>query len=221
VALRIPDRLREKILKIDSLSDDITAQLIDALSGDTPKVTSDEFPAEVAKRITGISAQDATEILEALISLYMLRSTAQKSAHDITSDLVEAIKNTPRGAGEGVRDSESLRSRLEKLLSNRALEAATKAVSVITEHQAVYRSARIFTDVRSIFSDDIAKPPIAAVIVHNLKLSYSESGTRKEFFLALDTDDVQKLIDVLERAKKKDATVRKLLADAKLPHIDT
>jgi hypothetical protein len=70
------------------------------------------------------------------------------------------------------------------------------------------------SDIRPVFSEDIQSRPTGAVLVHSLKIEFMESGERKQFFVALDSSDLELMSEVLSRAKQKDLVLRKILADS-------
>ncbi len=76
------------------------------------------------------------------------------------------------------------------------------------------------TDIRPIFGPDPENEPESAVIVHTLKISYHEGRQIKEFFLALDPEQVDELIGVLERASLKSESLKRMLAGTDVSYID-
>ena len=54
------------------------------------------------------------------------------------------------------------------------------------------------------------------VVVHNLKIAYRTSSEYREFFVALDTLDVQALRDILDRALEKEKSLRAIAEKSNL-----
>ena len=52
-----------------------------------------------------------------------------------------------------------------------------------------------------------------------LKLAYHEAAESKEFYVALDTEDVRLLRDLLDRAIAKEAKLKATLSQSKFPYI--
>jgi hypothetical protein len=84
---------------------------------------------------------------------------------------------------------------------------------VVTEYQNVYASAKIISDIRPVFHENPKEKPKAASIIHNLTISYYVGNEQKKFFVALDINDVDYLMKVLERTKLKELTLSGLLKD--------
>ena len=181
-----------------------------------------DFPKRVARKVSALPEADALAIIESLVSVYMLFGRTGKPTSEIVNDDTESIlASRDKYSKPILTQREPFATRLESLLSIESLQGAIKALDIITEHQKVFTGARILTDIRPVFTEDVKKTPLAAVIVHNLKLEYFESDENHELFIALDHDDLTKLIESLQRALEKDSTLRRLLANSRLPHIDT
>jgi hypothetical protein len=96
-----------------------------------------------------------------------------------------------------------LKERLIRLLGIEAISVNSKAMALAYEHEHIFQSARIFTDIRPIFGYSVQDVPNRYIFFHTLKIRYTDDGRMKELFLALDTADLQNMIEVLERAKMK------------------
>ncbi len=77
----------------------------------------------------------------------------------------------------------------------------------------------MLTDIRPVFG---VRPeaPQAAVIVHNLRIHYHQGGAHRDFLVTMDSQDIQDLIDTLERAKVKAENLKVVLATAGIPDIE-
>jgi len=83
------------------------------------------------------------------------------------------------------------------------------------------REVRILTDVRPVFEPSAPEAaPAGAVIVHTLKISYRGDNSAKDFFVALDSEDVRQLTEQLERARSKAESLKSVLKAAEVPYID-
>jgi hypothetical protein len=76
------------------------------------------------------------------------------------------------------------------------------------------------TDIRSVFGqpEDL---PLAAGIVHTLKITYHVDDGMKDFYVALDDGDVRTLRELLDRAELKFASLQALLDRAKVPLLES
>ncbi len=87
------------------------------------------------------------------------------------------------------------------------------------EQPHVFGHARILSDIRSVFTasaDSIA----GGFIVHNLTIHYFHNGDHKEFFVALDNDDLNVLKEAIQRAEQKTGHLKAMLKKASIPYLD-
>jgi len=119
------------------------------------------------------------------------------------------------------QDKLRLTGRLAQLLEiEKSLGTTSKANDVLTEHEHTFCDARILTDMRPIFPSDLAVSPTEAVVVHTLKIAYHQDREHKEFYVALDFDDIQTLKTAIERAELKDQSAKSLLDKAGVQCLD-
>ena len=64
------------------------------------------------------------------------------------------------------------------------------------------------------------EPPAAAVLVHMLNITYYNARRRERFAVALDQKDLDKMIDVLERARAKEKTLRSMIKAQDVSYIE-
>jgi hypothetical protein len=139
-----------------------------------------------------------------IVESELSRTDALKNLSESVIDIIEKIEASEKKKIKNVsKDRASINSRLEYFLSEGGrLSIISKLRSVYTEHQNIFLSSRILTDIRPVFDDD-AEDVSAALIHHNLKITYQNNDEQKTFFVALDNYDVDALIANLEKAKKK------------------
>ncbi len=97
-----------------------------------------------------------------------------------------------------------------------------KAKELQTEAEHIFCEARMITDLRPVFGSNVTDSPEAMIIVHTLKLGYHDfqSQTHREMYVAMDADDIAKLIEVLQRAEKKTKTLKDKMASIGMRLLD-
>jgi hypothetical protein len=80
----------------------------------------------------------------------------------------------------------------------------------MVEHENTWQSARILTDLRPVFGPTPTDPPVAVVLIHNLRIAYRKGGRLQEFFVAMDSNDLKALQGAVERAVKKESSLQSL-----------
>jgi hypothetical protein len=117
-------------------------------------------------------------------------------------------------------EKNTLSLRLTRLLEIKAsLSLTSKALDVLTDADRIFYSAKILTDIRPVF-DDEGKKIEAAVIMHNLRIHFGQDNEHRDFFVALDTNDIKELRSVLDRADRKAESLQMLLNRAKISYLD-
>jgi hypothetical protein len=214
-SLGVPHSYRASLLALAGADENVVAALVSQL---------DALPAyapvtDVRRVITTSLAPDQSEgdaasegLAAALLSLRGLFRTL--SAEEIGESLASSTDLD--------LDAESRRrlaQRVAAFLKSPALSTTAVAVDLQTQHERNYQSARIFTDVRPVFDEDVDQGPTGAVIVEMLQLqTWNRDGRAETIFVALDEKDLMQLQDVVDRARKKTATLRKFLDEKELAY---
>jgi len=165
----------------------------------------------VFKRSQGVlslsSEDDIHSIVMSLISLVDIFEASNRDVDKFTTQFSEAyLESNPR-SNEG--DGEVLKNNLSVLL--RAFDnirITAKARNIIQENKNNFKKARILSDIRLVFDGDLDETEKVAVVIHNLKIDYTNRSKPKEFFVSLDLSDLKKMKDVIERAIEKDNIIR-------------
>lgn len=181
--------------------------LADALVDATPVLRPESLAASIAPTVTSLPESALTELLSALTSLMGLGRLQNSTVAEIAKRLSDSPDlETPK------KERERFAGRVARTLETRAVRLLGKAVDLGTEHDKVFVGARVLTDVRPIFGEDVALPPEGAVLSHTLKLEFVHNeGTLGNTYVVLDNEDVQALKKALDRAESKAETIKQVL----------
>lgn len=101
-------------------------------------------------------------------------------------------------------DFDFFNSKLSKIISNDLpVKFIIKSKILETTNPRNFNDSKILTDLRPIFRDKDGEELIGHVIVNQLKITYTENTKRKEFFITLDSNDLNQLKLTIERAERK------------------
>lgn len=220
--LKIPRQYQTGISKLLKLNDKSIDELSSAIQQASPTLQPKDFTSRVASKVSSVDSKDIDQIIMTLVALYRVREERSLSMPDFAEEVCQAVERSDAKelSFSDKQHREFFRAHLIKLLSiEESLGVVSKAVGVLTEHERILIESRILTDIRSIFANP-EQPPTAAVIVHMLRLEYIENAEFKEFFVALDTSDIRKLRDVLDRADKKAQSLKSVLGKTGLRYLD-
>ena len=72
--------------------------------------------------------------------------------------------------------------------------------------------ARFLSDIRPIFHLDVSEKPDSAVIIHMLQITQRDNfGNHADQYFALDSNDIRHLKTLIDRALKKEETLKGLM----------
>jgi hypothetical protein len=220
--LRVPTAAQEGLVFLVKLSEQQMISLKQALRQASPALALPELMEQMASGVP-LPDDQAVKIISVLASLYSAKVEKDLASDKFSEELFEALKRTGNKEFQ-LSDSRAsqFRKDLQELLSlDESLGVTTRALAVMAEHEHIWQSGRMLTDLRPVFGLDPSETPKAAVVIHNLRIAYRDAGHLKEFFVALDSDDLSQLRRVLERATKKESSVRKLADKIGLPCLRT
>ena len=215
MSLRIPSTYRSALASIARMSDADADSLVAALSAEQIGTgLSSKLPERIRSRVS-FKSTELDDIVDAITALYSVRLGNEQDLDTFIGEVSAAMR---RGDAENEKISDeeaaTLEIRLGKLLSVESLTVACKASDLEFGYDRVFENARIFTDIRPVFGGEGTTDVRGAVIVNQLRISCVEGSGVKDFFFALDQDDLAALRKIVERAEAKSKTLAALLLQA-------
>jgi hypothetical protein len=216
--LRIPQGAQQSLILLTNLSEHSMRSLKEGFKKSSPTLSVDDLAKAISPEV-GLEIEQVKNLIRVLGSLFSVRVENNFSYEQFTNELSDAIKETDNQQLK--LPPERLNRLLEdikELLSNEdVLGVSGRALGVMHEHEHVWRSSRVLTDLRPVFASDPSRPPSAFVLIHNLRITYVEGGRSSEFFVALDSSDLRKLQETLERAVKKETSLKAFAEKTGIP----
>jgi len=219
--LKIPERYKGGLIKLVSLPDKSLEGLISALERVHPKLFPEDLSVELISKVQAISPDDLIEIIDTLFSLCVTGQHDETPPEELAEEIIGAMAESEIKDLQLSKDEqESFKHRLIRLFKIETLLIVAKALGVLQDNENTFCGARILTDMRPVFGSDPGTAPNAAVIVHILKLSYHHESELKDFYIALDTADIEALRKVLDRADLKAQCLKSVLEKAGIRYLD-
>lgn len=208
--LSIPRRQYAAFKKLAGLSEQQFGDLVKGLNDAPPSVSPLRLSERLSRLVTSIPPEDINGFVVMLCGLYPAKENNRKSAEQIAIDIKDTLLDDMKPGFDSEKIA-LIERRMRALLSiDKAIAVTAKALDVVTEHNNVFCGSKIYSDIRPIFSAD-ADSIVGGVIVHNLNVSYHQGSDHKEFFAALEDDDLVELKEAIDRAEKKSKQLKATL----------
>ena len=220
--LRIPQRFRPALIQLSEKNDESIDELCSLLESNPDILTSRQIALEHSNKLAKFGADDGFAVVEALIPLMFTRATYAPSTADLVRDITKSLrsgdKEEPKLPSSAVSRFQGVLTRILDL-SSIALRA--KALSLATDCQKLFTDSKIISDIRPVFGRSVKEPPLGVVLLHSLRISFAEDGGEHEFFVHMDTKDLEELQNCVTRALDKDASIRRLVESSQLQIFNT
>jgi len=210
----VPFVYREPLTRLANLSEEDAGHLIASIAGLAPFVPVSSIEDATAS-VLGTDASPAEKRLA--VPLLALRGQLRQTT---TSDIARHLSESPDlELDDDAR--ERLRMRATAILDAPAIGTTGVATDLQTLNSRNFQGARIVTDLRPVFRDDVAKPPEGAVIVETLHLqTWTRDGGTEVLHVSMDEADLRQLQSIVGRALDKTDTLKRLIAEKDLSYFE-
>lgn len=206
-----PPEVRDGLLQLSSLEDKQFDALVEAVSARPVSM----YPNEKSwgpREVDGIADDVLSQSLRAALALHWLALGHDDEAE--SDAILEIVTSTAKHGELDEENTLKLRRRFERLVSVPSLVASSRAFVLSMSNPNCLIKSRVFTDIRPVFLDSSSIELSGAVILHKMQLSFS--GPEDDIFVTMDSRDLKKLIDQLQRAQLKGNTIAETLTRAEV-----
>jgi hypothetical protein len=221
MALRIPDRDKDRLAALIKLDPTTLDVLYDELKDRPPRLRVSELVSDIKEHVQ-VPQKTLGDVLSLLLTLYGIKADQEFSAERLVDELFRAMEESgderlapPSGGWE------TIHGRLTRLLSlERSLGVTSKALFIAYQLPCHLHSSRVLTDARPVYTPNPSEPPAAFIINHTLKLQVHDDGEDHDWFLSLNTEDLETLKKVIDRALEKEKSLKGLMAKTGVPILE-
>lgn len=218
--LRIPQRFEKSLADLIAMPHDKRQRLKELIGVGPPLLDRDKLATDIASS-TKLGKAKVTGIVSMLMSLY--RVIQDTPIDEFVGEVCDAVRTSRKVEAKEV-DWSSFKQDLTALLScDETFGVTAKALDIRKQHPHVYCTARILTDIRPVFKQDAEAGPVAAFVIHALRISSHDEGdfsTVKDFFFSLDADDLRELSKLIDRALMKEASLKSLIQTSDVHYLE-
>ncbi len=220
--LSIPPRYEESLDDLIAMPHDERQRLRELISTGPPVLDRDKLAADIAST-TELAKADAAAIVSMLASLYRYRAIEDIPVDEFAEDVCDAVRASEKMKTKEVNWDVFKQDLIVLLSGSGPLEVTAKVSDLQKQHPRVYCRARILTDIRPVFKQDAEAGPVAAFVIHALRISSHDEGDFsgvKDFFVSLDADDLRELRGVIDRALVKEASLKSLIQTSDMHYVE-
>ena len=221
MSIRVPDLYLAGLTALLKLDDTNAEALARALDNPPQTLNRAAIANAIEPKLSGIKNDELIEIISVLISMSSIIEVLETDPDEFVDDVLTELRS--KQPHLGLEDDAALErssARLSTLLKHPGLTNVAAAKSLLRDCQNAFCRGRILTDVRPIFGDGPDAPPTAAVIVHTMRISYHMKDELRDFYLTLDSSELDELKQLIVRAESKQRALETTLKSATLPYID-
>lgn len=219
--LQIPHSYKNGFAAILDYSEETLEQLATAVGEATPVAHVGMLSDQLAEA-TGIESDQLQDVMFALSSLNNVCERRGWTSDELILELREALADDDdERLDPDSSNWEAICRFLGTVLAVDSTLAVTAKASILSsEHERIYCDGKIITDMRVVFDSD-RENPAAAMAMHLLRISYHETSQSTEnVIFKLDSGDLLGLKTLIDRALKKEDSIRALAKSAGIPFLD-
>lgn len=208
---RVLPEVIDKFKVLASLDTDVVQGLCEILGGIKVQLSPEEAVADAIyslEALEGLSDEDKDSLASSIIGLHVMRYGSGRKVSELTADVIEAAEGEP---GFDFDRLSVFRANLEHVLGIPTLQGSMKAWTLIDEYDKVFLEAKVLSDIRPVFDDELKNPLRASLVLHTIKIIHRHNGRREPIFITADAEDLELLREQVERALEKDRALKKMI----------
>jgi len=208
-SLKVPKRSEPDLVALLTAPDEQFRAIEAALKSTQAEFRLDAL-VEHATKTSGLDLSLCKPIVSAIVDLYSARSFVSGSVPEFVEVILESLGVVDSPAMKKLlEDRERIKERVTRAVSiGHGAETAGKVRDLQVEHERRFCAARILTDARAVFHEDVGVSPDAAYVFHSLRLSYHVAGGKLEsLHVTLRDEDLGILEEQIARARRKKASI--------------
>ncbi|MEH2158813.1 hypothetical protein [Nostoc sp.] len=219
--LRIPAQYQLGFTLIIKIHESFFNKLMKAITEIHPFISIDSLVEEISPKLEEIAINDLQEVLRAIRSIYALGNQENLNKNEIITGLKNAVSSDDTFSDLSDEELARFGERLAKLLAiDGSISISSKAISLLQEYDHILLNSHILTDVRPVFKSEAKEGIAGALIVYTLKIEYQDASGLREFYVALDSNDVRNLQGQLSESLVKAEVIESMLNKVDVLYLD-
>lgn len=216
--LQIPHRFENSLVDFLSMSRDVRKIFMDAIQTAPIMLSQRKLAKHIAPKIE-FDKNKIAGIVAMLASLY--RTMEDTPIDEFVDDVYDAAITLEKISTIEIEWDDIKNDLKTALSSDHTFGVTSKAMDILGHYPNTYCSSRLITDIRPVFGQDTNECPPASMVVHTLRISsHQETQGTTDYYVSLDSQDLKELRRIIERALKKETTLKSVIKDTKMQYLD-
>jgi hypothetical protein len=200
----LSDYLENGLIKLHKLEETQFNDFVMALTESDLAIHPGRLAENLLPRLKKkISVTDIQDIFVSTTTLIKIQEDEDFTIEDLINDVLRLVneKGTKKLKFSDEEDANTFKERLTTLLTNDVLCFSQKVSDVFYDHEKLFTSVDISTDIRPVFTSE--QNPQLAVLGAVLRLDYRCEGESRNIYLGIDRNDIKMLKGAIEKAEKR------------------
>lgn len=217
---KIPDEHRKAFARLARIEPSAFESIRAILSTSAPCLHLTDLRRRVREAFLSVLPNDA-HLGDALVALGTTASRLEFGSELTGTEVLNGVASAVTSA-EGLTEQERsiLLDRVGALANLPVLRVSSKSTALQLAHSRVFTSSKIMTDLRPVFGEPVDGTDPLFMIIHQLQITALHNDEKEEIFFAMDDRDLEKLGEMVSRARSKAAQLRQTLKSHNLAEID-
>jgi hypothetical protein len=211
IQIRLTKTQVSDLKAIVELGSDALNRLAEQIESASPTPFSPPELNRVVAEAISDKPDSVDPVMRQVLSFASLRRRLRLEVDDILSGLKVALRDS---GADIATEWEGIERAFRRLLTSSRIATIAKALDLSYDYENLVQAARIVTDVRPVFDDELRQID-GAVVSFTLRLKYVSLEGDNGISLAMDKGDVESLLRECQRALQKAELTSETLA--KLP----
>ncbi len=195
--IRIPSKDLEQIKFYSELDSKVKQKILQSIRDFEKGMMPKTFVKTLMEK-TSLSRENASGLLSLIMNFHhnLINSDLSKDVYYKT--LYDSLIQEDNLELDSVLIIDVFKELVEN--SNKNLLITLQAITLYGNNQKVFYGSKVFHEIRPIFVDGKNE---GSLCIHKFKLEFRQNDEIEEIFMALDTEDLQKLKDTIAIAEKE------------------
>ncbi|MCC6537660.1 MAG: hypothetical protein IT162_08940 [Bryobacterales bacterium] len=217
---KIPDDHRKAFARLARIESSQFESIRDILNVAAPCLHLTDLQRRVREAFLSVLPDDP-HLGDALVALGTTASRLEFGSELSGNQVLNGVASTVTNAeGLGEHERSVLLERLTTLASLPVLRVSSKSTALQLAHSRVFTSSKIITDLRPVFGEPVDGADPLFMVIHQLQITSLHNDGKEEIFFAMDDRDLERLGEMVSRARSKAAQLRQTLKLHRLAEID-